>query len=132
MGQFITGQVARERFGVLLDTVDEAYAQMRGLSSDEVGSEFRVQMAERLETQERTNRALMYRVFGEMADPPDEVLPLPALIDQPVGAVADHAQRDQAPDEGGRADPAPPLAGRAAAATRAAAGRRGGRVGPHR
>ncbi len=73
MGQFITGQVARERFGVLLDTVDEAYAQMRGLSSDEVGGEFRVQMAERLETQERTNRGLMYRVFGEMADPPDEV-----------------------------------------------------------
>ncbi len=55
---------------------------MRGLSSDEVGSEFRVQMAERLETQERTNRGLMYRVFGEMADPPDEVLPLPALIDR--------------------------------------------------
>ena len=81
MGQFITGQVARERFGVLLDTVDEAYAQMRGLSSDEVGGQFRVQMAQRLETQERTNRALMYRVFAEMADPPDEVLPLPALID---------------------------------------------------
>jgi hypothetical protein len=82
VGQFISGQAAREQFGVLLDTVDEAYAEMRGLSCDEVGSGFRVQMAERLETQERTNRGLMYRVFGEMADPPDEVAPLPALFDQ--------------------------------------------------
>src|ERR1700712_1051773 len=55
---------------------------MRGLSSDEVGSGFRVQMAERLENQDRINRGLMYRVFGEMAHPPDEVAPLPALVDQ--------------------------------------------------
>ena len=55
--------------------------QMRELSSDEVGSEFRVQMAERLEAQERTNRGLMYRMFGEIADPPDEVGLVADLID---------------------------------------------------
>src|SRR6185437_515251 len=37
-----------------------------------VGNAFRVDIAERLETQERTNRGLMYRIFGEIADPPDE------------------------------------------------------------
>jgi hypothetical protein len=73
MGEFITGAGARERFRVLLDAVDDAYAQMREVPSDAVGNAFRVEMAERLETQERTNRALMYRVFGELADPPDEV-----------------------------------------------------------
>ena len=51
MGEFITGEVARERFRALLDQVDGAYAQMRELSSDDVGSLFRVEMAERLETQ---------------------------------------------------------------------------------
>ncbi|HEX9835042.1 MAG TPA: DUF222 domain-containing protein, partial [Mycobacterium sp.] len=81
MGEFITGAAARERFGVLLDQVDGAYAQMRELSCDEVGSVFRVELAERLETQERTNRGLMYRVFGQIADPPDEVGLVGALID---------------------------------------------------
>ena len=41
-----------------------------------------MQMAERLENQDRINRGLIYRVFGEMAHPPDEVAPLPALVDQ--------------------------------------------------
>jgi hypothetical protein len=72
MGMFMTGEAARERYGALLDQVDDAYAQMRELSSDEVGTEFRIEMAERLETQQRVNRGLMYRVFGEIADPPDE------------------------------------------------------------
>jgi hypothetical protein len=81
MGEFITGAGARERLRVLLDAVDDAYAQMRELPSDEVGNAFRVQMAERLETQERTNRALMYRVFGELADPPDEVGLIGDVID---------------------------------------------------
>ena len=67
----MTGEAARERFRALADQVESAYAEMRCLSSDEVGNEFRVEMAERLETQERSNRGLMYRVFGEIADPPD-------------------------------------------------------------
>jgi len=68
MGEFITGQAARERFRVLADAVDAAYAEMRGLSSAEVGNEFRVEMAERFEIQERTNRGLMYRFFGQIAE----------------------------------------------------------------
>ncbi len=76
MGEFITGEAARERFRALLDQVDDAYGQMRELSSDEVGSVFRVEMAERLDTQERVNRGLMYRVFGQLADPPDETAPV--------------------------------------------------------
>jgi hypothetical protein len=70
---FVTGEAARERFRVLADQVDAAYDEMRTLSCDEVGSEFRVELAERLENQERTNRGLMYPVFGQIADPPDEV-----------------------------------------------------------
>ena len=79
MGQFVTGETARERFRELLGQVDAAYDEMRSLSSDGVGNEFRVQMAEHLETQERTNRGLMYQVFGEIADPPDEVEYVPVL-----------------------------------------------------
>jgi hypothetical protein len=82
MGQFITGEAARERFRELLDQVDAAYDEMRALSSDEVGNLFRVEVAERLETQERTNRGLMYRMFGEIADPPDETGLVPALADR--------------------------------------------------
>src|SRR6478752_7465586 len=82
MGEFITGEAARERFRVLHDQVDDAYAAMRELSSDEVGNEFRVEMAERLEHQERTNRGLMYRMFGQIADPPDEVGLVSAVIDR--------------------------------------------------
>ena len=81
MGEFITGEAAREKFRVLHDQVDDAYAQMRELSSDEVGNEFRVQMAERLESQERANRGLMYRMFAQIADPPDEVGLVADLID---------------------------------------------------
>lgn len=81
MAQFTTGPMARERFRSLLGQVDAAYDEMRALSSDLVGNQFRVEMAERLETQERTNRALMYRVFGDIADPPDEAGMTPALAD---------------------------------------------------
>jgi hypothetical protein len=82
MAGFVTREAARERFRELSDQVDAAYAEMRELSTDEVGNEFRVEMAERLETQERTNRGLMYRVFGEIADPPDEVECVPVLADK--------------------------------------------------
>jgi Domain of unknown function (DUF222) len=82
MGEFVTAEAARERFRELADQVDAAYAEMRTLSSDGVGSEFRIELGERLETQERTNRALMYRMFGEIADPPDEVGYAPVLADK--------------------------------------------------
>ncbi len=85
MGQFITGQAARERLRELSDQVDAAYGEMGELCSDAVGNEFRVELAERLETQERLNRGLMYRVFGEIADPPDEP-GLVAMLTDRLGA----------------------------------------------
>jgi len=80
MGQFVTGEAARERFRVLLDQVDAAHAQMRELPCDMVGNSFRADMAERLETQDRCNRGLMYRVFAQIADPPDEAAMAPAVV----------------------------------------------------
>ena len=88
MAQFVTAEAARERFRALADQVDAAYDEMRALSSAEVGNEFRVELAERLETLgappacggERTNRGRMYRVFEEMADPPDEAAMAPVLV----------------------------------------------------
>jgi len=80
VGEFITGQAARERYRVLLDQVEAAQVEMRELCSDAVGNEFRLELAERLETQERTNRGLMYRVFGQIADPPDE----PGMVAEPA------------------------------------------------
>ena len=50
------------------------------LSSDQVGTAFRTELAERLETQERTNRGLMYRMVGQIADPPDEAGMAPVLV----------------------------------------------------
>jgi hypothetical protein len=79
VGQFTGGDVARERFGSLLDLVDAAYREMNELPCDAVGTGYRVEMVERLETQERLNRALMYRVFGHIADPPDEPGMMPAV-----------------------------------------------------
>jgi hypothetical protein len=80
MAEFVTPEAARERFRALADQVDAVYAEMRALSSDGVGNELRTELAERLEFQERTNRGLMYRVFAEMADPPDEAAMAPVLV----------------------------------------------------
>jgi hypothetical protein len=80
MGEFVTAEAARERYRELADQVDAAYGEMRALSSDEVGNAFRAEVAERLEIQERTNRGLMYRMFGQIADPPDQTAMAPALV----------------------------------------------------
>src|SRR4051794_8471082 len=80
MGEFVTAQAARERFGELAAQVDAAYAEMPELSSDVVGAGFRVEMAERLEIQQRINRGLSYRIFGQVADPPDEAAMAPAVL----------------------------------------------------
>ena len=45
MGEFVTGEAARERFRALSDQVDAAHAEMRALSSDGVGTAFRVELA---------------------------------------------------------------------------------------
>ncbi|WP_082978831.1 13E12 repeat family protein [Mycobacterium sp. 1081908.1] len=72
-------EVARERIGAALDAIDAAHDALRETSSDLVGNDFRVEVAERLETQERVNRGLMYRFFGEIAEPPDGAESAPAV-----------------------------------------------------
>jgi hypothetical protein len=54
-----------------LALIGTAYARLRASCTDLVGNAFRVEMAERLEALQRTNRGLSYRVFGEIADPID-------------------------------------------------------------
>jgi hypothetical protein len=72
MGSAISVDEARERIRSALDAIDAAHDLLRDTPSDLVGNTLRVDVAERLETQERTNRGLMYRFFAEIADPPDE------------------------------------------------------------
>jgi Domain of unknown function (DUF222) len=72
MGSAISADEARERVKSALDAIDAGHDLLRDTPSDLVGNTFRVDVAERLETQERTNRGLMYRFFAEIADPPDE------------------------------------------------------------
>ena len=61
----------RDEIRAALDVVDAGYARLRAACSDSVGNAFRVEVAERLETQHRVNRGLMYRFFGELIEPPD-------------------------------------------------------------
>ncbi|BBZ49022.1 HNH endonuclease [Mycobacterium heidelbergense] len=79
MGIPINAEQARERISAALDAIDAAHDVLRQTCSDVVGNGFRVGVAERLETQERTNRGLMYRFFGEIAEPPDGSQCLPAV-----------------------------------------------------
>ena len=72
MAPTISAEQARERINAALDAIDAAHDELRETSSDLAGNMFRVDVAERLETQERTNRGLMYRSSREIADPPDE------------------------------------------------------------
>src|ERR1700739_2838049 len=79
MGSCVGAEEARERIGAALDAIDAAHGVLRDNSSDVVGNNFRVEVAERLETQDRTNRGLMYRFFAEIADPPDGSECIPAV-----------------------------------------------------
>jgi hypothetical protein len=79
MGPFMSAEQARERICSALDAIDAAHEALRQTPSEVVGNTFRVDFAERLEAQDRLNRGLMYRVFGEIADPPDEVGCVPAV-----------------------------------------------------
>jgi hypothetical protein len=78
MASAISADEARHRISAALDAIDAAHAVLRETPSDIVGNNFRVDVAALLETQERTNRGLMYRFFGEIADPPDEAGSMPA------------------------------------------------------
>jgi hypothetical protein len=71
MGSCANAEEARERISAALEAIDAAHVVLRDTNSDVVGNNFRVVVAERLETQDRANRGLMYRFFGEIADPPD-------------------------------------------------------------
>ncbi|OBG98964.1 HNH nuclease [Mycobacterium sp. E136] len=82
MADFINGAAARERAHVLLDRIDAAQDELRELPTVDVGSAFRLTMAERLENQQRANRGLMYRVFAELVHPPDESRADPDVIDK--------------------------------------------------
>jgi hypothetical protein len=53
---------------------------MWALCSADVGNAFRTGFAELSEAQERANRALMYRFFGQIADPPDETAMAPTVV----------------------------------------------------
>jgi hypothetical protein len=79
MGRRASAEDARERISAALDAIDAAHAVLRDTSSDVVGNRFRVDVAERLETQDRTNRGLMYRFFAEIAEPPDGSESVPAV-----------------------------------------------------
>lgn len=79
MGSCVAAGESRERISAALDAIDAAHAALRETNSDVVGNDFRVEVAERLETQERTNRGLMYRFFGEIAEPPDGGESVPAV-----------------------------------------------------
>lgn len=81
MGFPISGEQARERISAALDAIDAAHLVLRETQSDVVGNHFRVDVAERLETQDRINRGLMFRFFGEIADPPDGTGLVPAVRD---------------------------------------------------
>jgi hypothetical protein len=68
---FLTAEVARAMVGADLDVIDAALTRLRETSTDMVGNAFRVEVTERLETQLRIAGGLSYRMFAEMADPPD-------------------------------------------------------------
>ena len=61
--------LVRDQVCAELAVIDAAQARLRGFSTDLVGNAFRIEMAERLETQERVTRGLSYRVFGETRRP---------------------------------------------------------------
>ena len=79
MSSRVGADEARKRISAALDAIDAAHDVLRDTSSDVVGNAFRVDVAERLEIQDRTNRGLMYRFFGEIVDPPDDTECIPAM-----------------------------------------------------
>ena len=55
-------EIIRDRVCAQLAVADAAQARLRGLSTDLVGNAFRIEVAGRLETQERVTRGLSYRL----------------------------------------------------------------------
>ncbi|PND56744.1 HNH nuclease [Mycobacterium sp. ENV421] len=67
----LTTHAVHERVRAELDAVDAAYGRLRSICTDLAGNTFRIEVAERLEGQNRVNRGLSYRMFGEIAEPVD-------------------------------------------------------------
>jgi hypothetical protein len=67
----VPADAARAQICADLELIDAAYARLRTACTDLVGNAFRVEMADRLETLDRINRGLSYRMLGEIADPVD-------------------------------------------------------------
>jgi Domain of unknown function (DUF222) len=67
----LPADAARAQIRADLELIDAAFARLGATCTDLVGNAFRVEMAERLETLDRTNRGKSYRMFGEIAEPPD-------------------------------------------------------------
>lgn len=67
----LTPQAVHDAVRTELDVIDAAYARLRAVDTDLAGNAFRIEIAERLETQDRVNRGLSYRMFGEIAAPVD-------------------------------------------------------------
>ncbi len=74
---------SQDEIRAALDAVEAAHGRLRVTCSDAVGNAFRVEVCERLEAQRRVNRGLMYRLVGELVEPPDG----PADPDLPAGTV---------------------------------------------
>jgi hypothetical protein len=69
--QALPADAVRAAIRADLALIDAAYARLRAACTDLAGNAFRVETAERLEALDRINRALSYRMFGEIADPVD-------------------------------------------------------------
>lgn len=64
---------ARTQVVEALEAIDAAQAVLRATPTDLVGNAFRIEMADRLEGHSRVTLGLTYRMFGEIADPPDGI-----------------------------------------------------------
>ncbi len=67
----LTAEAVRVAVRAELDVVEAAHDRLRALATDLVGNAFRIEIAQRLEAQQRANRGLSYRVFAEIAEPVD-------------------------------------------------------------
>ena len=115
MGPAISADEARERITSALDAIDAAHDVMRDTPSDLVGNRFRVDVAERLETQERANRGLMYRIFAEIADPPDDTGSIAQMRSMLWKRLRITPQRDHPTVQARGSDPPAPVVDRPAA-----------------
>ena len=120
MGPAISAEQARERIDSALDAIDAAHDLLRDTPSDLVGNRFRVDVAARLETQERANRGLMYRIFAEIADPPDETGSIAQMRSVLWKRLRITPERNHPTIQARSSDSAAPVVDRPAAATRVA------------